>query len=239
MAYPSEYGITDIKATHNMFDDDVEEKQMETNATVHSEDDGEDGDENTFDGEKHIVADDLEECIVENNLHENHTNESVLSVSHSGDLLESKTNASVPGVLLPGNGDRIDTRSGVDKDDDQYISMQVPSNLDTDDTGDRCVSMAIDPESSMDDQVDRGSIEGPTNVTVGNTIKDQVDLSNNCSGTVSTTSTKNNREEVDIDTLRELIHNDNIDSDVHVEWSSDSNRGDRIGSAVFKLFDED
>jgi hypothetical protein len=96
--------------------------------------------------------------------------------------------------------------------------------------------MAIVPDSSINDQVDRRSIEGQTNVTVDHTIKDQVDLSKNSGGTDSTTSTKNNIEEVDIAKLRELIQDDNIDSDVHVELSSDSNRGDRIDS---KLFDED
>jgi rhamnose utilization protein RhaD (predicted bifunctional aldolase and dehydrogenase) len=44
--------------------------------------------------------------------------------------------------------------------------------------------------------------------TVDHTIKDQVDLSKNSGGTDSTTSTKNNIEEVDIAKLRELIHDD-------------------------------
>jgi len=248
VAYPSEYGVKDIKATHSMLYD-VEGEQMETNATVHSEDDSDNGCENTLDREKHIITDDLEECVVENNSHENYTNESALSVSHPGNLHEnntnasapsvslpdnfheSNTNASAPSVSLPGNDERINTLSNVDKD----ILRRVPSNLYTDDTEDKYVSMAIDPESSIDDQVDRKSIEGQTNVTDGHTIKDQVDLSKNSGGTISTTSTKNNREEVDIATLRELIH----DLDEHVELSSDSNRDDRINSTVFKLFAED
>jgi hypothetical protein len=133
----------------------------------------------------------------------------------------------------------VHTRSNVDKDDDQYINIpiRVPANLEnTNDAEEQYVSMAIVDDSSINDQVDRGSIEGQTNVTVDHTIKDQVDLSKNSGGTDSTTSTKNNIEEVDIAKLRELIHDDNIDSDVHVELSSDSNRGDRIDS---KLFDED
>jgi hypothetical protein len=47
--------------------------------------------------------------------------------------------------------------------------------------------MAIVPDSSINDQVDRRSIEGQTNVTVDHTIKDQVDLSKNSGGTDSTT----------------------------------------------------
>lgn len=235
MTYPSDYGVKDIKVARHKYEIGGGEP-IETNATVHSEDDGENGDESTFDGEKNIVTDDLEECVVENNLHENHTYESALSISHPSNLHESSSNVSAPSASLPGNDERIITRSNVDKDNDQYISLRVPSNLENTDE-DRYVSMAIDPESSIDDQVDRKSIEGQTNVTVGHAIKDQVDLSNNYSGT--TTSTKIDREEVGIATLRELIHDDNIDSNVHVELSSDPNRGDRIDSTVFKLFDED
>ena len=236
VAYPAEYGVKDIKDTHTKLDD-AEGEQMETSATVHSEDDIDIGHEHTLDREQHIVTDDLEECVVENNLHENHTNESALSVLHPGNLHESNTKASAPSASLHDNDERSNTRSNVDKDDDQYISIRVPANLEnTNDAEDRYVSMAIVPDSSINDQVDRRSIEGQTNVTVDHTIKDQVDLSKNSGGTDSTTSTKNNREEEDIATLRELIHDDNIDSDVYVECSSDSNRGDRIDS---KLFDED
>jgi len=257
VAYPAEYGVKDIKDTHTKLDD-AEGEQMETNATVHSEDDIDIGHEHTLDREKHIVTDDLEECVVENNLHENHTNESALSVLHPGNLHESNTKASAPNVSHPGNlhesstnasspsaslhdnDERSNTRSNVHKHDDRYISIRVSANLEnTNDAEDQYVSMVIVPNSSIKDQVDRRSIEGQTNVTVDHTIKDQVDLSKNSGGTDSTTSTKNNREEVEIATLRELIHDDNIDSDVYVELSSDSNRGDRIDSTVFKLFDED
>jgi hypothetical protein len=38
VAYPAEYGVKDFKVTHTKLDD-AEGEQMETSATVHSEDD--------------------------------------------------------------------------------------------------------------------------------------------------------------------------------------------------------
>jgi hypothetical protein len=241
VAYPAEHWAKDFKVTQTKLDD-AEGEQMETNATVHSKDDSDIGHENTLDREQHIVTGDLEECVVENNVFANYTYMSGLSVLHPGNLHESSTNASAPSVPLHDNDERSNTRSNVDKDDDQYINIpiQVPANLEnTINAEERYVSMAIVHDSIINDQVDRRSIEGQTNVTVDHTIKDQVDVSKKSGGTDSTTSTKNNREEVDIATLRELIHDDTIYSGVYVELSSDSNRGDRIDSAVFKLFDED